>query len=176
MTTTNMGLTLPFPTIDTDAKAAKLGDTLQPAGLLAIAMLLVDLHDHTTGKGVQIPTAGIADAAITAAKLASGVVAASGTQELSTPGTVDLTKRTIRLSSNGTLDAITLGDGTVGQRLSFVHSAPNVSCRITAGGSIHLADGISTITFTTGRASIELEWKAAGWFIVAMGGVAATLT
>lgn len=31
----------------------------------------VDYHDHSPGKGVQIPTEGIADAAITGAKLAS---------------------------------------------------------------------------------------------------------
>lgn len=31
----------------------------------------VDYHDHSPGKGVQIPTEGIADAAVTAAKLSS---------------------------------------------------------------------------------------------------------
>src|SRR5687767_5517034 len=34
----------------------------------------VDQHDHSTGKGVQIPTAGIADNAITAAKIVDGAV------------------------------------------------------------------------------------------------------
>ena len=31
----------------------------------------IDLHDHTSGKGLQIPTAGVANSAITDAKLAS---------------------------------------------------------------------------------------------------------
>lgn len=34
---------------------------------------LIDAHDHSPGRGVQIPTEGIADGAITHAKLASGV-------------------------------------------------------------------------------------------------------
>jgi hypothetical protein len=35
----------------------------------------VDQHDHTPGRGVQIPTEGIADSAITQAKIAAGVQA-----------------------------------------------------------------------------------------------------
>lgn len=34
----------------------------------------LDLHDHSTGKGVQIPTSGLLDGAVTAAKLAAGAV------------------------------------------------------------------------------------------------------
>lgn len=34
----------------------------------------VDAHDHTTGKGVQIPTAGLANGAVTGAKLAADAV------------------------------------------------------------------------------------------------------
>lgn len=33
----------------------------------------LDEHDHTTGKGVQIPTGGIANLAVTNAKIASGI-------------------------------------------------------------------------------------------------------
>lgn len=36
--------------------------------------LKIDAHDHTSGKGVQIPTAGIADSAITANKIAAAVI------------------------------------------------------------------------------------------------------
>jgi hypothetical protein len=35
---------------------------------------LVDLHDHSSGKGVQIPTAGIANLAVTGPKLAAGAI------------------------------------------------------------------------------------------------------
>lgn len=34
----------------------------------------VDAHDHTTGKGVQIPSSGIADGAITSSKIAGGSI------------------------------------------------------------------------------------------------------
>lgn len=34
----------------------------------------VDAHDHTSGKGLQIPTAGIANSAITSAKIADGTI------------------------------------------------------------------------------------------------------
>lgn len=38
----------------------------------------VDQHDHSEGKGVQIPTAGIADGAISSAKLGYGVAPIRG--------------------------------------------------------------------------------------------------
>lgn len=38
---------------------------------------LIDAHDHTTGKGLQIPTAGIANSAVTLAKLATNSVDAT---------------------------------------------------------------------------------------------------
>lgn len=41
---------------------------------LANTISAIDLHEHSTGKGVQIGTGGIADGAITTSKLASGAV------------------------------------------------------------------------------------------------------
>jgi hypothetical protein len=38
---------------------------------------LIDAHDHTTGKGVQVPTAGIANSAVTLAKLATNSIDAT---------------------------------------------------------------------------------------------------
>jgi hypothetical protein len=51
---------------------------------LADNWLRVDQHDHTPGRGVQVPTEGIADSAITQAKVAPGVTATP------TPGSVTL--------------------------------------------------------------------------------------
>lgn len=45
------------------------------SGQLAENWAKVDEHDHTTGKGQQIPTGGVADGAITVAKLAPEVIA-----------------------------------------------------------------------------------------------------
>lgn len=49
------------------------GDPYDHSQLYANFVAL-DAHDHTTGHGVQIPTGGIANLAITAAKLADGAV------------------------------------------------------------------------------------------------------
>lgn len=44
------------------------------SGNLSSNWTKVDTHDHTTGKGVLIPTGGIQNSAITASKLAAGAV------------------------------------------------------------------------------------------------------
>src|SRR3954465_7042077 len=44
---------------------------------LADNWMRVDQHDHTPGRGVQIPTEGIADGAVTEAKIAPGSLALS---------------------------------------------------------------------------------------------------
>lgn len=43
------------------------------AGIFDTSFQKIDLHDHTTGKGTQIPTGGIADGAVTSAKLAAEI-------------------------------------------------------------------------------------------------------
>jgi hypothetical protein len=62
-TTTNMGLT-------SWSSPSDLFDNNE----LADNWTAVDQHDHTTGKGVQIPTAGIATNAVTSGKLANNAV------------------------------------------------------------------------------------------------------
>lgn len=62
MATSNMNLVTPVP-----------GDTDYPTKT-ADNNNLVDAHDHTSGKGVQIPAAGIADGAISADKIAASAV------------------------------------------------------------------------------------------------------
>jgi hypothetical protein len=56
-TTTNMSLKTPAS-----------GDTDYPTSI-SDSFTLIDAHDHTSGKGVQVPTGGIADSAVTTAKL-----------------------------------------------------------------------------------------------------------
>ena len=62
-TTPNMGLT-----------AWDLGSDPYDHSQLAANFSQVDLHDHTTGKGLQIPSGGIANNAITSTKIAAGAV------------------------------------------------------------------------------------------------------
>jgi hypothetical protein len=61
-TTSNMGLLIP-----------ESGDTDYPSSA-STSLTSIDAHDHTTGKGVQIPTAGVVDSAITAIKIATNAV------------------------------------------------------------------------------------------------------
>jgi microcystin-dependent protein len=61
----------------------------------------IDQHDHSLGRGVQVPTAGIADGAITSAKIAPGVTVAPGPGSVGNaalaPGAVDLANLTTSL-------------------------------------------------------------------------------
>ena len=56
-----------------------VGSTAGPdwATKLNAAITTVDAHDHTTGKGVQIPAGGIAANAVTTAKIQDGAVTAA---------------------------------------------------------------------------------------------------
>lgn len=62
-TTPNMGLT-----------AWDLGSDPYDHSQLATNFSAIDQHDHTVGKGLQIPTAGIANLAITSGKIAANAV------------------------------------------------------------------------------------------------------
>ena len=61
-TTSNMGLKIPSP-----------GDTDYPTSI-SDSFTSIDQHDHTSGKGVQIPAGGIADNAIGTAKISNGSI------------------------------------------------------------------------------------------------------
>lgn len=63
----------------------------------------IDEHDHTSGKGVQVPTAGIEDGAITGAKLDSGIVDDS---------TIEIDSSTLQVKDGG-IDTAQLADGSV---------------------------------------------------------------
>lgn len=60
--TSNMNLSIPLA-----------GESTYPTSV-SDSLTGVDAHDHTSGKGVQIPTGGIVDAAITTAKLADTAI------------------------------------------------------------------------------------------------------
>lgn len=80
-----------------------VGDSDYP-GSISTSMTLIDAHDHTTTKGVQIPTAGIANAAITKPKLAAlGQQVSLGSGSFGTTNTsyVDVPNLSISITTTG---------------------------------------------------------------------------
>lgn len=61
-TTANMSLLIP-----------EVNDSTYPTSI-STSLTLTDAHDHTSGKGVQVPTGGIADLAVTTGKIAANAV------------------------------------------------------------------------------------------------------
>lgn len=93
-------------------------------------------------------------------------------QLLSGAGTVDPNAETCRYTSTGAGQALALDDGTyVGQRVRIYHAVDGGSGVLTAGGSLHLADSVASITLTNKGDWVELEWNATAWAIVGMAGV-----
>lgn len=100
-----------------------------------------------------------------------------GVQALSGPGAILLTSPTTRFTSTGVDDGLTLADGAasrIGQRKRIFHAVDGGNGLLTAGGSLHLGDGISTIKLNTVRDFVELEWNGTSWFVVADRGAAYT--
>jgi hypothetical protein len=107
---------------------------------------LVDIHDHTTGKGVQIPTNGIANAAVTNAKLGNLAV---------DNGKIATGAVTAAKVANDTLSYTQMAKDS---------SAPAAGCfsayRSTAGTT---ATNGATIIFDA------VEWDLSGWYSTTTG-------
>lgn len=89
-----------YNTANMSLRAWDLGDDPYAHTELASNFVAIDAHDHTPGKGVRIPTAGIADNAITSAKIADGTIQ---TQDLA-DGAVTGTKISSDLIPLGIVD------------------------------------------------------------------------
>jgi len=126
----------------------------------------------TIGFGT-VATAGIADGAVTTAKLGTELTAAG--QTLSGPGAVNLTTPVTRCTSTGANDALTLADGTVnGQRKRIIHVVDGGSVKLTAGGSLHLGDSLASITLANTWDWVELVWQTNAWFVIGWAGAGVT--
>lgn len=98
----------------------------------------VDQHDHSSGRGVQIPTGGIADGAITAAKIAAGTTLTIADGSVTTPKIANTAVTADKLA-----DAARLGltDSTYVRRGSSI---------ITSGGPSGIGDStINSTSFVT---------------------------
>jgi hypothetical protein len=88
-------------------------------------------------------------------------------QALSGVGTIDPTAIKCRLTSTGAAQALTLLDGTIeGQEVFIGHVVDGGSAVITAGATIHLQNGIASITLVNVHDWVRLKWtkSAAGVF------------
>lgn len=122
------------------------------SGVFDTAMQAVDNHDHTSGKGKQIPTAGIVDASVTSAKLATGAALANiANGSIVTALLADGSVATAKLADTGVTTA-KLADGAVTMAKSAVSNrvistasgtqtpgvgnvdVPNMTCPITTTG------------------------------------------
>lgn len=138
-TTSNMSLIVPAT-----------GESNYPTSISS-SMTLIDAHDHTSGKGVQIPTGGIVDASITAAKLASNSV--------TTAKIVDASVTRAKLASVGQQFSANFSDYRASFDSGFV-DITNATLSITTTGRpvvIGIAPRTSTLdcgfAFTYGAAS-----------------------
>ena len=94
-----------------------------------------------------------------------------GTQSLTTAGgagAVNLTTLTTEVETTGTLDALTLANGTAGQIKVITHTVGAFTSVLTPTTAL----GFSTITFLASLGqTCTLEYTTAGWVILAVGGL-----
>lgn len=96
-----------------------------------------------------------------------GSVVENATTTSSGAGAVAVTGRIHEITTTGT-DALTLADGTEGQRLTVVMVADGGDGTLTPS---NLAGG-TTITFDAVGDAVELVFTAGAWYIVGQNGVA----
>jgi hypothetical protein len=94
--TANMGLTVPSS-----------GDSDYPTSI-SDSLTAVDEHDHSSGKGIQIPSSGIVDAAITENKIADSAVATAkiANQAVTTGKIANQAVGTSQLANSSVVEAI----------------------------------------------------------------------
>lgn len=161
---------MPVTSSNMSLKTPTAGET-DYATSVADSNTLVDAHDHTTGKGVQIPTAGITDLAVTAAKLAANAVttakitdanvtkaklAALGQQVSSSCGTFSGSATSYTAITNLTVTITLTG------RPVFIGLVPDAAGTAPAMASIALsADGAGSmdIAFLDGGVTVLAEHR-----------------
>lgn len=114
----------------------------------------LDEHDHSGGKGVQIPTGGLADAAVTTPKLAPGVQAtpidSSVTASKIATGAVTYTK-----IASDAVDLSNLVGGSTGLITGCFSAYRNAATSTSNSGAVMVFD--------------SEEWDVSGWYDPANG-------
>jgi hypothetical protein len=126
----------------------------------------IDAHDHTTGKGVQIPSGGIANLAVTSGKIAADAIDATKILD----GSVGVNE----LAANSVTTAKVLDANVTVAKLA-ADAAPQILTGSTAGSTvvtpstvtslnIGLVRATSPLTITSGKAVIT----TAGFYSIAV--------
>lgn len=154
----------------------------------------IDFHDHTPGRGVQIPTEGIFDGAVTAAKLASGLdatpaytsyknmrggsgVLSSGT----TAGTYILSETrpqniAITAASAYAVWYFDPADYAVTGRSTFLRIRSSVICPVTLAGSPTVVTGLYPVTAVSSGGALTLGTVVTGSTVTFVAPTGVTMT
>jgi hypothetical protein len=100
---------------------------------------LIDQHDHTSGKGSQIPTGGIADSSVTSAKIADATIV-NGDIANSTIANAKLANSSITIGST----AVSLG-ATAATIAGITLTSPTISTITNNGGTLTLPTSSDTL-------------------------------
>lgn len=141
-TTVNMLLTIPGT-----------GDTDYPTSI-SNSFTLIDAHDHTTGKGVQIAAGGLATSAVTTAKILDGTIIAGdiASDAVTTAKILDANVTTAKIAdANVTTAKIADANVTIAKMAPVPSSTPAPSATPAPAGSI--AFSASSASFATSSAS-----------------------
>jgi hypothetical protein len=132
-TTANMSLLIP-----------STGDTDYGTSMLT-SLGLIDLHDHSSGKGIQIPAGGLASNSVTSAKIVDGTIV-----------TADLADSSVTSAKivDGTIATADIADGAITQakRAALGQQISASSDTFSTGSATYVAvTNLSVSITTTGR-------------------------
>jgi len=135
--------------------------TLQAAGHLVAA---ADNTYDIGASGATRPRTGYFGTSVVAPLIhATGTVVFDGTTTSSGPGAVAVTGAIHEITTTGTGDALTLADGTEGQRLTIVYVAEGAGTDTAVVTPTNFGSG-TTITFSTVGQSIRLIFTNGKWY------------
>jgi hypothetical protein len=132
------------------------------------------LGGYKVGNVTVIDSNGNIDAPITTTNLSfSGTEIQTGVTATSGAGAVAITSRIHEVTTTGTGDALTLANGTAGQRLTIIYVAEGAGGDTAVITPTTLAGG-TTITLNALGDSAEIIYSSTGgWYVVGLGGIAA---
>lgn len=145
-------------------EAPDVGDSDYPTKVTS-SMSKIDPHDHTTGKGVQIPTGGIADSAVTAAKIADNNVTTAKIPDdaITTAKIIDSNVTTAKIADlNVTTAKIANGAVTQAKRVALGQQISSSSGTFSHNGATITAVTNLSVTITTTGRPVLLSLQAVG--------------